>query len=380
MSGTGLSVIAPTPTERTAPAPAAPQQLHDQPQQEQLPASQPVLDIDDRALAELRRLAEIEEQAASGKQQTDEPPAPPTPLADAHPAPQPGKVAPAGGPMIPKARFDQALADKEAWKARALFMEAQAARQAQRAATPSQPAQPAPAPGPTPKQVIEQQIQAANARSMAAAERFDRGEITAVELERERIQIAAEVASLREQHLYQSILAAIPQPQLGLTDEAYIDEATARLEAEHPWLAKCGPAETQFLEQIARAEAVRLGKPISDPCSPSDLLRLRTRVAELSSQFCPSWWPGEQPPAAPAHPQPAAPAPVQPAARRGAPQQPAQPQSPAFVRRAGTHPPDLNRAGTAEPPDTMSEERVLSMTTDEIAALPAAVRARLLSG
>lgn len=328
----------------------------------------------DPGKAELARLiaeADAEEAAAAAPAAPAAPdPTIAAPVAPVEAPPAPAAAAePATPIMVPKARLDEALTRTKAAEAAVLRMEGMLqALQRQPAAAPAAPAAP---PAPT----LESLIQAEEARIDEAATRFDAGEITMVEFKRAERDAMAKIMGLRESALYEALAARTPAaPEMSMTDQFFLERRTAELEAANPWVgAIIQGGRIEGLVTMARAELEALGEPIQGD-SPMETLRLREKVAELSGLYGPRWFPQHQIPAAPAAPQRPA-ATVAPVARPAAP---AAPAANATLARVAAHPPNINQMGSPAPATTdPTEEQIAAMTTDEIGALPASVRARL---
>ena len=325
------------------------------------PADEPI-DAGKAELARLLREAEAEEAAAAA----GTPPEPAPAAIPAAAAPAPAPAADAAAIMIPKARLDEALTRNRHLEAAVLRMEGmiQAMQRGAPVPAPAEPQQPA---APT----LEQLIQAEEGRIEEAATRFDAGEITMVEFKRVERDAGAKISSLREQALYEAISARIPGQTLSMTDQLLLDRRTAALEAANPWLAVIGAGgRLDGLVALARAELAAIGEPIQGD-GPMETLRLREKVAEMSGLYGPRWYPNAIQPASAAPQSAAAPAPT---ARPSAPAAPA--NNP--LARVASHPPNINEMGsTALGSNDPTEAQLEAMSTDEIAALPAAVRARL---
>jgi hypothetical protein len=350
-----------------APLPAAQQPVPLAPET----AAAPTPDFDDAALTAARRAADLEDGQRPAQQ-----PAPVQQPTGTQPAPQPG----AQPIMIPKERLDEALAaartngaSAEEWRNRALYMEgALATARAQPAAAPQPGTQP-PAPQPV-QATIEQQILAQQNAMIEAAGKFDRGEILATDLT--RIQIAAQnaIAALREGNLARWVQTQVPTIQPGIADAQILDTATFNLEQRHPWCAQLKPLEWNWLENWGIDFFAKTGAPITTG-NTADALRLRAFMAQMTDVLGPWLYPSRiaqveaQRFAQRQQPQPGV---QQPAALPG--QQPAA----APLQRFANHPPNLAAAGTAGSDNEINEGRIATMTTDEIEALPAAVRARYM--
>lgn len=320
-----------------------------------------------KADLEAARLAVEEEEAALAAAPQNEPIAPVTPVVPAAVAPpvEPARPAPI---MIPKPRFDALAQRAHAAEAEMLRLQGEL-----RAATARQAAPAAPAAPPTP--TLDQLIQHEQGKIDEAATKFDAGEITMSDFVAVQRDANNSIQSLREQALYEAVVAR--QPQMGMVDSIFLDRRTAELEASNPWLgviAQDGNRMQAFAE-VARADLAARGEPIQGD-SPMETLRLREAMAELSNTYGPRWYPNLIQPAPAAAAPPGAPASA--AAPARPPTRPASATNP--VTRAAAHPPNINQMGTAGlPSNDPTDEQLEAMSTDQIAMLPAATRTRLLA-
>ncbi len=321
-----------------------------------------------KADLEAARRAVEEEEAALAAGQSAEPPAAVAPVAPVAAAP-PAPATPPAPIMVPKQRLDEALSRARAEHAERLRLEG-----ALRAATAQQAAPAAPAAPPAP--TLDQLIQVEQGKIDEAATRFDAGEITMSEFVAVQRDANNLIQSLREQALYEAVVAR--QPQMGMVDSIFLDRRTAELEASEP-LAGRHRSGREPDAGLCRRGACGLGCPRrADPGRQPDgdasparshggtVQHLRPPVVP---EPCPagsgrrraSWRPGSRRcpgPRPPARPAPA----VNPAIR------------------AAAHPPNINEMGTAGlASNDPSEEQLANMSSDEIGALPAATRARLLA-
>lgn len=230
----------------------------------------------------------------------------------------------------------------------------------------NQPAPAAPAPD-SPEAIIA----AAEQRAMQAAEQFDRGEITAVELSRIQMAAARDLADAQVQTAIRR-QAPAPAPVESVTDQMVMEAHVTELEAKNPVLKVLTKPQLSFLQQTAEAEAAAAGQAYRP--GPRDTMRLREHVARLANAFAPHW--GLQVPAA--APAPASNGSNPPARQPGL--------SPAAQNRLGKMdmaaglPPDTARMGQpAAGSGELTDAQILAMSDDDLAALPPTTRARLLT-
>lgn len=312
-------------------------------------------------------------QAAGGQQQEQKPPAP---QAQPQPNQPPQAVRKAPGP-VPYERFQSVAQRARTLEEENTFLKgAVDALKGQRPAATTEgtgpqqsaaaPAQPATTPAPDAPESV---IAAAEARAMEAAERFDTGEISATELTRIQTAAAKEIAAAQ----VQMAMRSAPAASESVTDQMVMAAHVERLENENPVLREINQQQLQFLAETAHREAAAAGQPYR--AGPRDTMRLREHVARLANAFAPHW--GIQARAA----QPAAPASNNQQPKPG----PKPGLSPAAQQRLGKMdmaaglPPDTARMGSTAATDQISEAALMAMSDDEIAALPATVRARVLT-
>lgn len=234
---------------------------------------------------------------------------------------------------------------------------------------PDEPAQP------DPRQEIQSRIAAAEQAVDEAAAAFDNGKMSMAEFKRlEREQNAA---IRKAQDELDALDRPPPQPQepgLSMTDEMALKEQAEYLHANHPYLDALSQEDALTLAEMARAEARRYGKPYGK--GPREDARIREHVARLSDVYGPSWYPDFKPKTRSQQPE------ADP--RRQQPRQPPGPSATATARERKLEmqerlPPDTSRLGTQGTSDQLTEARILQMDEDELAALPAALKARWLT-
>lgn len=362
-----------TPADGQGGDDARPQETTQQQPMETSAAEGHALSHDDPEAAELaaaRAAVEAEERAAAApKEQQDQQ----QPAANAAPVPPQQQQPQRPGP-VPYERFQQAahrlrtLEEENAFLKGSLDVLREGRQTGAPPAATAVPAANEPAaPAPDSPEAI---IAAAEQRAVAAAQKFDVGEITAEELTRVQTAAAKEIATAQ---VHAALRQNAPAAQTSVTDQVLMEQHVQQLEASYPVLKALNQQQMAFLQRTAEAEAAAAGQPYR--AGPRDTMRLREHVARLANVFSQHW--GMQP-------QPAT------AAGNGASnptQNPARPSglTPAAQQRlakmdmAAGLPPDTARMGQASGTDEISEQQILAMSDDDLAALPAATRARLLS-
>lgn len=343
--------------EHAAPTPAAP------------------MDPDDAALAAAEAAALAEETG----QQPDATPAPgpqegaqDAPAAAVQQPPSPSGDGQQAPPAIPYARFQEVVQRaREAEHRLAMAQGAISVLTKQTGATaPAAPSQ-AQETAPPPAQNSQATIAAKEAELFAAAEKFDAGEITMAELKRLESRITGEIFAMRGE----ALLERVPQPQPqapSITDQMLANRQLEELYAKHPYAAALSEQQAEALAEKAHAEAQAKGQPYGGGLA--ETMRLREHIAVLSDVYGPVW--GIAPQAArPSQQQPAA---TPPASGAGGMSAAAQARL-NKLNLAASHPPETAALGSGGGSDEFSESRIMAMSDDEIAALPASVQERLLA-
>lgn len=352
----------------------------------------PVEDPDVAELAAARAALEAEEKAASGDEATPpdadsgaaEPKAP-APAADADegtadaddeasagdkPAPQTD--------TIPKPRFDEVNTERNALREENAYLKGRLEAMAANSGRPADTGTPddqAQQQGPTPDERIAQ----ARERRAEAAAQYDAGTITTVDFERIRDETDDEIYAARLEQQKAATPApqqpqAPTQPQVALSDEMLLNQHDTALEADHPFLAVLSKEETEHLADIAMQEGAARGQPYGP--GMRDTYRLHTAIAELSDTFGPRWHPGTTPQAKTPDPRQQTGQPSAQTQQQGDLSQ-KQRQTLAKLRMAADAPPDSASMGSAGETEELSDERIASMSDDELENLPPSVRNRL---
>ena len=325
---------------------------------------QPV-DIDDLALQRAIEAAEAEERG-DDKQGAKEPePSTPEPDEGADLLPPEGGGGKQPGP-VPYERFREVNKELRDTRDRLAYLDGQMdALQAASGNAPPASAPPA-ANQASPPASIPDQIKTLRAGLKEAAAAFDAGEISLAEFEDKRGAVEDTIANLNLQ-VVAELTARSSAPSLA--DETLLQTHAQTLNQEYPALMVIPKEDLQALANMVMAQEARAGRPIGS--TPQDTMRLRTIVAQRSAAYAAAIG-VEVPPS------------TQPPANKKTPAgQDLSPAAQARLRKmamAAEMPPDtsgMGSAGTSD--DPYSDARVARMTDDEIAALPAATRHRILS-
>lgn len=323
-------------------------------------AGTPVVDVDLKELLDAHAAAKAEEagkgtqegqQEAGTEAQTPTDPKPQDP--------------PAAGkepmPMIPKARFDEVLSERERLAQETAYWKGVAEGRG-----------PAPAPAaPQPPPITPQQhVNALRLEKASLAKKFDDGEITMSELTAKQDEIDDRIHAVREEALVSKV-GNRPQPQ---TDDFGLQSETAKLEESHPWVKVLeaipnNDADWDYLRGVAISNLASRG--IDATSGKFGTYQLRKEIAELADHYGPTLFG----PRAQAH-----------GIALPGTQQPQPKMSPAAQARqakldtmsnAPPNVPAMNGApgtGTGQP----STGQLETMSDEDIGKLPDAVRRKLL--
>lgn len=352
----GQDLIAPALETDPAAQPAAP-----------APAEQPAVvsdDLDDLELQNAKAAAQAEEAkpAAPGEPEVAQPAAAAAPGAPEKPKGQ-QEQQPAA-PMIPKARFDEVNNKNDELARQNAFLAGQV--EALKVRGPAAPAPAAAPPAPATPPAADRLL-AVGTQIDALARKYDAGEISYAELKTQERALTNQEQAIREEIL----LAKVPQQQQPTaTTDLYLDQLTATLETQHPYLAEIA-SEKDFAWLVEKAKDELAAERVELPKGPVGSYKLRERVAVLSDKFGPMLTgktlaiPGATP---------AAPAPATPAAPGLSPD--AQARA-AKIAMQGNMPPNV-ASMTGSAGEVISEASIENMSDDDLAALPIATRNRFL--
>lgn len=320
------------------------------------------IDIDAIELAAAQKALEDEKQGIT---------AAPAPAATPAAAPAAAPAAPAEKVMIPKERLDEVLAREgqtaqerdKAYETAAYWRGIADARgQGQPAAAPAQPQQP----------TAQVAIQGLEGKLLEAAKRFDSGDISLVDYEKERLAINSQIQGIREARLYAATKPQQSGQPAATPNDMRLDELTRQLEDAHPYVGELSaPAYDGKWAFLSKEAADQLGPQWKAQApSASKSFELRKKIAELSDTYGPIWTGKTLAPApapAPGNASPAKPALTAPAQNRLA-----------KLGLGHAAPPDTNAIGQpAAASTTVSEDQIANMSDEQISALPAEVRNRL---
>lgn len=345
------------------------------------PPAAPTIDPDDAELAAARAAVEAESAAGQGggQQPGAQPGTQAAPTTDSTPggAAAPGQGEGAKPPaMVPHSVFHKERAARQAAEREAIFLAGQVeALKATGGGTPpattsGTPAAPAAAPSPA-ADPIQAEIDARNAEIYAAADRFDTGEISMAEFKRAEAAAQARIVELQAQRILATTMPAAPAQSIA--DEAIFAAHLTKLADTHPYSGFLTEQQAQVLAQRAMMDAAMEGRSFGT--GPAADMALQAAVARLSDEWGPKW---------------GITLPPEVAARRnsGGTQQQSKPGQPGMSASAAATQRKIDMAA-ALPPDTsamgnggtggldLSEASIMAMDEEQIAALPAAARARI---
>lgn len=346
-------------------------------------------DSDDLALTELLKAAEAEEAANGVQPQPKEGDVKDPAQQNADPNAQQGQKPagqqqqpPAGdGIMVPKARLDSVLSERDQLREKVAYLSG-ATEALQRVNAPGQPGQqqqPQQAQEPT----HEQRLTSIKEERMKLATQFNEGQIDAIDWEEKRAVLDDLAQAIREEQLAAKLKPA-PQEQAPQGD-LYLAQLTEKLEKTHPWVEtfsefaeKSGSsAEWDYVANLAKDNLKQRGVALNGTAEAK--YTLRKEIAVLCDQFGPALL-GERAKAlgitVPDIQQP-------PNGQQQQQQQQLSPEAKARMKalaKAADAPPDLaNLNGNpGDPAGTMSDERLENLSEDEYDNLPESLRNKLL--
>ena len=368
----------PTPGEQQQPDPAAAAAAANQ-QQQQQQEPEPV-DIDEKDLTDAKAAVEAEKPAGEAGDGTIVDPA--NPAGQAKPGDAQGTPAkPAGAGeapvMIPKARLDEALGQRDEkateaayWKGRA---DALAQGQPQPKEGQQQPGNQQQSQGPTP----EARLTAIQTEQDALAAKYDNGEISYSDLTKQKRDLDNKEFAIREEILAVKLKPAGDKPADQGADQLYLDTLTAQLETEHPWVQVFDQVGTDTDWKYLRDRAVEnLVSRGVDPTKGSlGRYELRKEVATLADQIGPSLIADRAKAKGIAIPS----ATPSPGGQKTPPSKDALARA-AKLGLAADAPPNVNQMGgtVGDTSGLPTEARLESMSEEAIGDLPDAQRRRLL--
>lgn len=329
-------------------------------------------DADDLALAEARAAVAAEEAAERGEEPDEtepepgkEPPQeagedgqdkPAEPEADG--GDKPGKGGEPDGkasPMIPKARFDEINSEN------ARLREQLAYQHGVMEATKGQAAGNTP-PAEAPKSP-EERLAEVRQQKLELAAKYDEGEMSFAELTAETDKLVDQEDAIRAERLEPKETASQPAQSGG--DDLYLEDRTQQLEENHPYARLItAKADWDFITAKSVEELQSDGVTLSNDAR-GDMV-LRERMAKLTDRYGPALT-GKDLPKSNGQTQTNEPGGLsQVAAARKE-----------KLALAGTHPPDLSNSGSPGTATEYTDEKLGSMTMEEIAELPQSTRDRL---
>lgn len=335
-------------------------------------APEPEPDIDELELIAAREaVRQAQEGEAPAPAPVDEPEPEPEPelvppaadvaadtsQADAAPGAQPDQDG-GTGHMVPKDRLDQALAAGREAEQKALTEAAYWRGVAAARAVTTQGTEPAAV-----EKTPEEQVADLRAEQLAVAEKFDNGDINAAEQEKERAALEDKIYSIRSAASAPATPAAAAAPGESLA----LQQATEQLATQHPYSQQgvLTDADWNFVAAKARDKLAADGTDVSGGTEIDELIWRRT-MAEMTTQLGPALAPGYTPPQQ-QQPSPGNTPAVTDKARQRA----------ANLATAATQPPNTNSVGATDGNLGVTAADIVTMTDEQIAALPQADRDRI---
>lgn len=356
----------------------------------QVPPVQPdppalrVVDLDDKEVADALAAEQAENAATAGA--TDNQPSGNQAQQQPNQAQQQdqGQQQPNGGQraagdrqsiMIPKERLDEALRVAEQHRQNEAYWkgayDARAAQSQQQPPAQTQGGQQQAEPQQQQQPTADQRLTAIHAKQDELAAKFDNGELTFADMQKQKRDLDSQELSIREEVLQARLAPRQQQQPQG--DELYLDTLTGQLEQEHPWVGVFDQVGTKndwdYVETQARENLVARG--INPDKGTIGKYELRKESAALMDKLGPGLLtdrarakgiaiPGQQPQQQQQQQQ----------------QPPAKPLSDAALARAqkldlrAGAPPDLSQMRGTQDAGVPSDSSIENMSDEEIGALP----------
>lgn len=291
---------------------------------------------------------------------------------------KPGQQQPS--PMIPKARLDEVLQERDQLRQTAQYLQGVVDTQTRMMTTaPQAPSQGNQQPGapaaPQPQAAtIDQQIAQAEAQKLELAEKYDAGDLSTKEYQEQVIGLDRQIRTLSDQS-HQALVESATRKAQATTQqtllESQVNAAAIKIQAEHPYVAVIdqhhnGTAIWNMIDAEAQQALIQKGINPHDG-TPASRVALMNEKAALADKYGPTLT-GVQ-----VQPQ------VQPQQQQ---QQPSPGLSPVAQARlakidvANQQPPASGSIGNTGQVNQISDDDIMKMSQDEIAALPASVLRR----
>lgn len=282
--------------------------------------------------------------------------------------------------MVPIERLNEALQQRDLAKEQLNYVKgiADARHEMAKNAPPAAPTTPVKSP-----QEVLKDISAAK---INLAEKYDAGEITAVQWETHKVALEEAADQVREQ-MNNAAIEKVRQESTVKANQAVKESAlqiqARELEEKHPYAKLINNEQYAVLNQIAGAKLLAQG---IDPSA--NMMKFREELAKLTDTYGPMFTgkmlqaSTQTAPGQANNPAPSAPSGSQQPAPSAAG---AKLSELALARKnklelAGQQPPDATAAGSqGGQPQEISDAQILKMTDDEIAVLPASVQQRVLA-
>lgn len=326
--------------------------------------NEPVVDVDLLELNEARAAAKAEEEAKGQDEVQQEAATEAQAPTETPPAEDQGKGKPPA-PMIPKARLDEVLSERDKHLQEAAYWRGVAESRGQQPTAGQPPQEPAITP--------EQHLTAIRLQQEALAKKFDDGELTMSDYVKQSHSLEDQAQAIREEALLSKVKPAAPQ---NSNDDFGLASETARLEDAHPWVKVLeqlpnNDADWNYLRGVAIGNLASRG--IDATAGKYGTYQLRREIAELADQYGPSLFAKRAQAAGLTIPD----------ASQQQQQKPAlSPTAQARQAKLGTMasaPPNVaGMSGSGADTGMPSAARIEDMSDDDIGKLPDSVRRKLL--
>ena len=275
-------------------------------------------------------------------------------------------------PMIPKTRFDEAVGQERARTEEAMraasYWKGVSDASGQKGSAPGQPEGPDQPEQKTPETVIAEE----RAKLAELATKYDDGDISTADFEKERAEIDDRIWEARRSQITPEPKEEPAKVEPG--EDLYLDQLTAELEGKHPFTREIPDNDPRW--NTLQQEALRALESEGVLLPPGDRGKfvLRQRMAELTDHYGPLWTgktledlkgetsDSEETPSGDEKPA------MSPEAQARADK----------LALADNHPPDTSKVGSSGDSETVTDAAIEAMSDDQIAALPESERRRIL--
>ena len=281
--------------------------------------------------------------------------------------------------MIPKARLDQEIRRREDAENKLNYVKGLAdARKGMMNTSESKTDEPVKPQGPTLQELLTQ----LDAKRIELAEKYDKGEITSVEWERQRLGLDQEARNLEtkiDEDRISAIHTEAKQTATQAVQKAELDRQAAELEKKHPYCANMRERDWAYLREVATEQLLSEGHftPNQLAADLAGQMAFRQRLAELTDTLGATLI-GKTPitTGKPSSVQPQV-TPTQEAEKGKEPLSDAAKARKEKLALSKQQPPTTSTLGNGGTQNELSEADILNMSEEDLAALPKSTLQRL---